>query len=203
MGKGPDWLKESEDNWNKRVSFDEHPIPSEERDIQKILLPVIVSDLPLLEKISSYSDLVGVIAWILRFANNTRKGNERNNNLFLSLPELEKAEELWWRIAQEATFKREIQDLKDERKLSPGSRILLFRPFLDKRWLLRVGGRLQKGKIPLLEHHPISCLEVTELQTSGHSRARPFLACRTHASVRLVVPLIQYIRRKAGDSCHY
>ena len=53
--KGPDWLKQTEENWNKRVSFDEHPIPSEQRDVQKVLLPVIAFDLPLLEKISSYS----------------------------------------------------------------------------------------------------------------------------------------------------
>ena len=142
---GPDWLREDEDKWNKRVSFDEHPIPPEERDIQKVLLPVIASDLSLFEKISSYSRLVRITSWILRFANNTRKGNERNTNTILSLPELAKAEELWWRIAQEATFRREIQDLKDGRKLSPGSRILSFRPFLDGRGLLRVGGRLQKA----------------------------------------------------------
>ena len=76
--KGPDWSRENEDNWNKRVSFDEHPIPSEERDIQKILLPVIESDLPLLEKISSYSRLVRVTVWIQRFADNTRKRNKKH-----------------------------------------------------------------------------------------------------------------------------
>ena len=35
--KEPDWLKENEENWNKRVSFDEHPIPTEERNTQKII----------------------------------------------------------------------------------------------------------------------------------------------------------------------
>ena len=148
-------LKESQDNSNKRVFFNEHPIPTEERDIQKVLLPVIASDLFLLEKISSFIRLVRVTSWILRFANNTKKRNKRNNNLFLSLPELEKAEELWWRIAQEATFQREIQDLKDERKVSTESRILSFRPFLDGRVLLRVGGRLQKANMPFLERHPV------------------------------------------------
>ena len=49
--KEPDWLRETEENWNKSLSFDEHSISSEECDIQKVLLPVIVSDLPLLEKI--------------------------------------------------------------------------------------------------------------------------------------------------------
>ena len=79
--KGPDWLEENEDNWNKRVLFDKHLIPSEELDIQKILLPVIASDPSLLEKNSSYSHLVCVTSWILRFANNTRKGNEKDTNL--------------------------------------------------------------------------------------------------------------------------
>ena len=50
---GPQWLRESEENWNVKVSFDEHPIPSEERDVQQTLLPVITGDTPLLERISS------------------------------------------------------------------------------------------------------------------------------------------------------
>ena len=62
--KGPEELKENEDNWNKRMLFDEHQIPSEEHDVQKILLPVTESDLPLLEKISSYDRMVEVTAWI-------------------------------------------------------------------------------------------------------------------------------------------
>ena len=45
---GPDWLREPEDHWNKRGSFDEHPVPVEERDTKKVLLPVITFDLPLL-----------------------------------------------------------------------------------------------------------------------------------------------------------
>ena len=47
--KGPEWLKDNEDNLNKRVSLYEHPVPSEEHDVQKILLPVTKSNLPLLE----------------------------------------------------------------------------------------------------------------------------------------------------------
>ena len=51
--KEPQWLRNPEDNWNVRTSFDEHPVPSEECDVQQTLLPIIKSDPPLLEKISS------------------------------------------------------------------------------------------------------------------------------------------------------
>ena len=153
--RGPAWLREPEDNWNKKGSFDEHPIPVEEREIKKILLPVVTFDLPLLERTSSYRRLVRVTAWVLRFANNAKKGSKKNNSSILSLPEIGKAEQLWWRIAQETTFQREIQTLKDGKKLSPRSRILSFHPFVDKNNLLRVGGRLQRAKISFSECHPV------------------------------------------------
>ena len=43
--EGPRWLSETKENWIIKVSFNEHPVPSEERDIQHTLLPVIVSNL--------------------------------------------------------------------------------------------------------------------------------------------------------------
>ena len=60
--RGPQWLRENEESWNIKASFDEHPVPSEERDVQQTLLPVIASDLSLLERTSSYNQLVRVTA---------------------------------------------------------------------------------------------------------------------------------------------
>ena len=91
----PQWLRESEESWNVKASFDEHPIPSEERDVQQTLLPVITTDLPLLERISSYNHLVRVTAWILRFLNNARKRSEGDSSKILSLSELKRSEEIW------------------------------------------------------------------------------------------------------------
>ena len=59
-----------------KASFDEHPIPSEERGVQQTLLPAITDDTQILERISSYSHLMRVRAWILRFVNNARKRSE-------------------------------------------------------------------------------------------------------------------------------
>ena len=68
--KGSQWLKEEENRWNVKIDFKEHPVPSEERDIQWVLLPITTSDPPMLEKISSYSRLARVTAWMLRFVKN-------------------------------------------------------------------------------------------------------------------------------------
>ena len=75
--RGPKWLREPEDHWNKRGSFDEHPIPVEEREVRRVLLPVVTFDLPLLERTSSYDHLARITAWILRFTNNARKRVKR------------------------------------------------------------------------------------------------------------------------------
>ena len=56
--RGLQWLRETEESWRVKVLLDEHPIPSEERDVQQKLLPVITADLPLIERISSYNHLV-------------------------------------------------------------------------------------------------------------------------------------------------
>ena len=82
--RGPQWLRDTKESWNDKVSFDEHPILSEERDVQQTLLPVITADLPLLERISSYNHLVRVTAWILRFVNNARKWSEGDSGPILS-----------------------------------------------------------------------------------------------------------------------
>ena len=93
--RGHQWLRDTKECWNVKVSFNEHPVPSEERDVQQTLLPVITANLLLLKTISSYSHLVRVTAWILCFFNNARKKCERDSSLILSLSELKPSEETW------------------------------------------------------------------------------------------------------------
>ena len=96
--KRPQWLKETEEKWNVKVSFDKHPVPSEERDVQQTLLPVITSDLLPLEKISEYNHLAWITAWIPWFVNNAtcRKRGTRNSCSVLSPFKIKSAKELWW-----------------------------------------------------------------------------------------------------------
>ena len=73
---------------------------------------------------------------------------------------------------------------------------------MDGRGLLRVGERLQKANILGAPSRDLAWKSLS-YETLSHSGAHPSLARSSHASVRLVVPLIQYTRRKAGDSYHY
>ena len=153
--EGPQWLRGTGKNWDKREVFDQHPVPAEEREVQQTLLPAIASDLSSFERISDYNRLLHVTGWIQRFVNNTRRKDEKRTSRVLSLPEIMEAEETWWRLVQSSTFREEIQCLEGRKRLSPRSRILPFHPFLDSKGLLRVGGRLQKAEISFSERHPI------------------------------------------------
>ena len=138
-----------------RRAPNEHPIPSEKRDVQQTLLPVITANLPLLERISSYNHLVRVTAWVLRFVNNGRKRSEGDSSPILSLSELKRSEEIWWRIVQKTLFEEEICNLENGKGLSTRSKILPFHPFLDERGLLCIGERLQRERLPSGERHPV------------------------------------------------
>ena len=61
----------------QKGSFDEQPIPVEEKELKKVLLLVVMFDLRTsVGKISSYDYLARITAWILRFINNARKTSE-------------------------------------------------------------------------------------------------------------------------------
>ena len=147
--RGSQWLRVTEETWNVKVSFDEHPILFEERDVQQTLLPVITADLPLLERISSDNHLVRVTAWILRFVNNARKRSEEDSGPILSLSELKWSEETWWRIAQRSLFEEKIYNLKNGKGLSLKRKILHFHPFLDDQGLLHVRWEASRWKVAL------------------------------------------------------
>ena len=117
--KGPQWLRETEDNWNIKVTCDEHLVPSEECDVQQTVLPVIATDLPLLERISSYNHLVSVAMWILQFVNNAKQRDERDGCPVLSLAKLKHAKELWWCITQRSALPSKIQGVENRKGLSP------------------------------------------------------------------------------------
>ena len=194
--EGPEWLKDAEDSWNMRESFEQHPIPSEERDIQRTILPVILSDVLLLERVSSLHHLLRTTAWVLRFINNARQREEGNIGLVLSLLEIQQAEKLWWRIAQRSAFPEELDNLENGKEISRRSKVLPFHPFLDEQGLLRVGGRLQKAEMSFSERHPV-------LLPGNHKiskliiRRRAFapLTRWTYLDVRLIISSIFQLRR--------
>ncbi|XP_024876999.1 uncharacterized protein LOC112457916 [Temnothorax curvispinosus] len=59
------------------------------------------------------------------------------------------------RHVQATKFADEIKDIRENRKLRASSKILQLLPFLDKKGVLRVGGRLQYSSWPFNRRHPI------------------------------------------------
>ena len=52
--QGPQWLEYKGTAWDEVIEVDEHPIPSEEREIQQSVLSFLVSGIPLLDQVSQY-----------------------------------------------------------------------------------------------------------------------------------------------------
>ena len=120
----------AENRWNVKRDFEEHPVPSEERDIQRVLLPITTSDPPMLERISSYSHLACVTAWMLRFVKNCKERGKRITSLVFSLEEITRVERLWWQVSQKSAFREEIMDLRNGKGVCHKNKILTYYPLV-------------------------------------------------------------------------
>jgi hypothetical protein len=112
-------------------------------------------------KFSSLGKMQRVIAYVLRFINNTKelikhgKNATLNKEQWITSQEMNKSLQRLIIIAQQQEFATEIQTLKDKKSLPKGSKILSLDPFIDNLNILRVGGRLRHAKIPEDQKHPI------------------------------------------------
>ena len=153
---GPQWLKCNTEKWDIREGYPENPIPSEEREFPVIVLAAQRSCLSLIEKFSNYNRLRRVTTWIFRFLKNCRvKDDERTKCRILTVQEIQHAEDILCRAAQESAFHDEIVSLKTKDKLRSTSKLLTLHPFLDPQGLLRVGGRMRLADLPYKRRHPI------------------------------------------------
>ena len=104
------WLRNSVERWDSEAEFPEHLIPSEEKELQRNVLIARPIDLPLLKRISNYSRLRRITAWVFRFVRNCKSKDDRISDPILAVHELEQAEEFWCRTAQKSAFLEEITD---------------------------------------------------------------------------------------------
>lgn len=104
----------------------------------------------LLDKYSSYSRVVRVLAWILRFIS-----KKHSKTSYLSLAEEKRAKEIINKYVQKTEFSAEIKSLEENGTVSNKSSILNLQPYLDKNGILRVGGRLKNANIHDDMKHPI------------------------------------------------
>lgn len=106
------------------------------------------------EKFSSYTRLIRVTAWVMRFVRNCRRHNG-SNPAYLTADEIQEASNHWIRHAQRKYYEQEIGTVSRGESLTVNSPIAQFQPFLDAQGLLRVKGRLQFSKASEDVKHPI------------------------------------------------
>lgn len=143
------------------------PISDIELQPTRILAHVAIQSFSLPET-STFSKLLRVIAYTLRFSYNC-KNTERISGT-LNVDEIENARLVVVRHIQQETYAEEIHLLKKGNAFPKTNSIASLSPFLDKNGILRVGGRLAKADIPfdakhqmlLPSKHPITKLIVRE-----------------------------------------
>ncbi|GBM17102.1 hypothetical protein AVEN_133355-1 [Araneus ventricosus] len=152
---GPDWLSQHPDNWpTESDSLKEIPQCTAEARKPKVQ-PLCTSTFqPVINAsyFSSYTRLLRVTAWILRFLKNCKS----KHRLFqeLTSDEIEKAKDYWILVVQKQCFHVEIKALEKSMPLPAKSKIGCFNPFLQENHL-RLGGRLQFAQVTSEEKHPL------------------------------------------------
>ena len=178
---GPEFIVEDHSSWpemkfDPTADFDR----SEFRKEPKKCAAALVSSLQFVkscrlnpELYSNWSRLKRVTAWVFRFLRNMKESTDNRSTQNaraasgetvreLQAEELQRAEGLWVRFAQQEAFSKELVELKEQKRSADGtkrtardSKISRLCPFLDEEGFLRVGGRLQRADLPFETRHPL------------------------------------------------
>lgn len=160
---------------------------SDEEDETKTI--VIHDSENLINKYSSYTKLLRAAAYCIRFRKNCKfRKKLKHKTGFLTTDEINDALEHIVRFVQRESFKEEIKCLKKKRQLPSKSSILSLSPFLDKRGILRVGGRLSQSNLHYDSQHQM-------LLPSKHNFTtlifRHFHTINCHAGPQLLLSIVR------------
>ncbi|XP_041452039.1 uncharacterized protein LOC121405436 [Drosophila obscura] len=110
----------------------------------------------LVQRVSSWTKLVRIVAYVLRFIQGTRapKSGMLASSKMLKFEEIQAARILCLQTAQEC-FKEDRILLLENKPLRSRSQLLKLSPIVCKNGLLRVGGRLSNSQLPADVKHPI------------------------------------------------
>ncbi|XP_059225279.1 uncharacterized protein LOC131997762 [Stomoxys calcitrans] len=149
--QGPEWLIKDMSTWPQQPVVPQHSLEKKTNIFQ-----TLTKQEDILERFSSYSRALRVLAHMFRFIRRCRK-----QVYFTSSSELITSEEISFvkyravMIAQRAYFPAEYNCLTSDLPINTKSRLLTLNPFLDKGGLLRVNGRLSNADLSFNERHPI------------------------------------------------
>ncbi|XP_068987632.1 uncharacterized protein [Bombus flavifrons] len=143
---GPEWLKQQEENWPIWIPTTLGELPEQKKTI---CLTTSTIDNTLLHGYSSWTRLIRVVSWCLRWK------YKQNRSSHLTTDELTTAHNKLIKIIQSRHFAAEIRILQKDRSKDVGGKLQPLNPFLGEEGILRVGGRLTNSAIPFRQKHPI------------------------------------------------
>lgn len=142
---GPLWLCEPEPTWQIHNNYQTLMTSENPSDVRKA--SSLVSD-EWMKKFSSFSKLVNVTAWMLKFYKRIRGISPAT--AFINSEEFEEALMALVRNTQQANYPEKFTSGNETPK---GLQELS--PFVDERGIIRVGGRLHNSSIPHSAKHPV------------------------------------------------
>ncbi|XP_053686628.1 uncharacterized protein LOC128736171 [Sabethes cyaneus] len=154
--EGPDWLKEEKNQWPQWQ--EDH---SEEALIERrhTVASAVVNEYSFINeyiaKFSSYTKLLRITAYCLRWKNNCQIPKEKVQKGFLTSAELREAEFIIVRKVQQEVFAEDIKRLSKGEAVSRHSLLRWFNPRIAENGILRVGGRLGHSQEPSDAKHPM------------------------------------------------
>lgn len=149
---GPDFLLRNSSEWNfNKVNVASCDIP-ELRTVSVVSIKVEFISMELINKYSSISHILRVMAYVLRFISNLKSKQKVYGPI--SAREMDEALIKLVRDVQKLCFSNEYFALANNKELSKGSKILSLNPFMHNS-LIRVGGRIINSNQSFNKRHPI------------------------------------------------
>ena len=131
-----------------------------------------------IEKYSSFAKAKRVMANVMKFIYNTRKHKNSGKDASESRVDmLHRAETTLLNLAQNASFRAELEALRKGEAIARNSRLIELSPFIDElHRLLRVAGRIQNAPVNYDTKHPII--------VDGKSQIGKLVICEYHEVLR-------------------
>ncbi|CAK9800717.1 hypothetical protein ANTPLA_LOCUS7241 [Anthophora plagiata] len=157
---GPSWLSEESAHWPRSI---ETTIDIPEEKTRPITVTTVTCNSnELFFRYSHYTRLLRITGYCLRFIKNARAGSRivrdsptNRRTTYLTVRELQTAQEYLIRMAQRERFHTEIDALTKDKGITKQSSLHSLAPYLDSLGIIRVGGRLSNASIPYNKRHPI------------------------------------------------
>lgn len=109
----------------------------------------------ILPDISSWKKLKRVFAYVNRFIDCLKKKKTEKKGAPITANEIENATTTIIRVVQSEYYEKEINEIESMKNISKTSELLNLNVFMDKKRVLRVGGRIVNHEIPFEVKHPI------------------------------------------------